>query len=255
MSEENNAPDAEGGDNKSAEDDKLFTQDQLNKIITDRLARSEKKMRAEMEARFLVDESFREKALDAWDVKPPENSGGGLDDEKVQELYKTWEQKHVQPLREARDGLATKVESLERRHLEADILSAAAGAGIQKAMLKQQGNGHSALFQMLSGNFSKDEDGEWRVVGPDGHFRPSPDGEKLYMEPRDFVKEWASYPENAPFVDDTTQGGSSFERDSKDGGKRIYTRAEYSKLVADEAYYEAHRDELAAADREGRVRG
>jgi len=250
MAEEDGKPDADGTDDKKPAE-KMFSQEQLDKIIGDRLKRSETKIRTELEATLMVDEAFRDKALKTWDVKPETET---LDDGKVKELYTAWETKHVDPLKVERDALSEKVGRLTRDQLEADILSAAAGSPIQKALLQRQESGHSALFAMIEGNFVQDGD-EWRVRGKgEDDFRPSPDGERLYMDVPEYIKDWAASKLNAVFIDDTIQGGTGSDGDPAEGGKKVYTRAEFKRLCDDVDYYAKHRDELAAADREGRVK-
>lgn len=239
---------------KRPEPEKAFTQEQLDKIIADRLVRQRKSLESDIRKGLLADDHFREEALDAWNVKQGGGEEAELDDGKVRELYQAWEAKNVVPLQERAESLEARLNGLSAGMLEVDLLSAAPGVGIQKALLKKQANSHSALFTMLQGNFGQDDDGNWRVLGSDGHFRPSPAGDKLYMEPAEYVREWAKDPDNAVFIDDSTQGGASFADEASASGKRVYTRAEYKSLVADEAYYAKHRDELHAADREGRVR-
>ena len=246
---EDKKPDAEAEKEKPAE--KAFSQEQLDRIIKDRLTRAEAKITGEVEARLMVDDAFRSKALDAWDVKPAETQT--LDDAKVRELHTAWETKHVEPLKTENTALLDKVGRLTRSQLEADILSAAASSPIQKALLAKQESGHSALFAMIEGNFVQDGE-EWRVRGTGDDFRPSPDGERLYMDIPEYIKDWAANKANAVFVDDTTQEGANSDGDPAEGGKKVYSRAEYKKLCNDPDYYAKHRDELSAADREGRVK-
>ena len=242
---------ADGGD--EAKPDRVFTQEQLEGIINDRMKRAEKSILAKAEAQLLVDETFRDRALSSWDVKPA-GDDTKLDDAKVQELYAAWEGKHVVPLQAELGSTKETVGHLRSKQLEAEILASAA-PWAEEALLKMQAKGHSALFNMVGSEFEMDpESHEWRVIGANGEYRPSPDGQSLYMSVPEYLNDWRADPVNAPFVRDMMQGGADFDGASKEGGRKVYTQSEHSKLVADENYYAVHRDELSAAVREGRVR-
>jgi hypothetical protein len=233
--------------------EKMFSQTQLEGLINDRMKRAEKSIAAKLEAQLMVDDTFRERALQTWDVKPPK-VGGDLDDAKVRDLFSVWETKHVNPLKADLDASRDAIKVLQSGQLEAAILATAA-PWAQEGVLKMQIKGHSALFNMIGSEFERDpESGEWRVLGPKGDYRPSPDGKSLYMDVPERMKEWREDPVNAPFIRDTTQGGADFDSESRSGGKKVYTAAEYKQLCDNADYYAKHRDELNAAVREKRVR-
>ncbi|NIR76777.1 MAG: hypothetical protein GWN53_17255 [Gammaproteobacteria bacterium] len=247
----------EGGEGS----EKRFSEEQVQEFVTDRLKRERKRLKSELRdqvrTELLVDDAFRREALDEWDIDPAhDGEGGKLDDGKVQELHQTWKTEHLDPVQERAETLESEIDSLRVSQLESDLLAEAGGI-VQKSVLKRQANGRTALFNMIGGEFTYDEeDGEWRVKGENGDYRPSPSGDRLYMTPPEFVKNvWATDDDNAPFIRDTTQGGSDYQGGSSGGGKRTYSRDEYNKLCADERYYAKHRDELLAAEREGRVKG
>lgn len=258
MPEENQGEEKEGGNEKEKEPEPVYTQEKLEELLADRIPRERERLKKELQsdlrAQLLADDAFRREALKEWDVKPAKEVDQ-LDDEKVQELYQTWEEKNVQPLKEKEERLASEVTKLRTGQLESEILSAGRGL-VQEGLLKRQANGRTALFNMIGGEFTYDEEsGEWRVKGDKDDFRPSPSGDRLYMTPEEYIRSvWAEDQDNAPFVRDKTQGGSDYQGSKGSGGKRTYTRDEYAKLCDDEDYYAKHRDELLAAEREGRVK-
>lgn len=249
------------GENEGQDDEpqKQFSQEQVENLISDRVKRERRRLqselRDELRTELLVDDAFRREALNEWEVDTGSDDGGGLDDEKVQDLYQTWEQEKVEPIKEEKDRLASEVQNLREGRLESEILSSARGLA-EKGLLKRQANGNTALFNMIGGEFTwDDEEQTWRVKGEDGDFLPSPSGDRLYMTVEEYIRNvWAEDPDNAPFVTDNTQGGSDYQGSGSGGGKRTYTRKEYKRLVDDSDYYAKHRDELLAAEREGRVK-
>lgn len=247
---------AGGAGGATEEKPRTYSQDQLEAVVKDRITRLKKKAKAEAADELLTDETFRSKALEAWKVKP---DGGAkpdpMSEDKVRELYGAWEQKHVAPLNQEVQSLRSEVERARMDRLEADIIAAGSSAGVAKGMLKKQANQRSALFNVVLGSMAwDDEHSEWRVRADEG-FRPSPDGKKLYMDPQEFVKDvWAADPDNAALITDRTQQGAGYSGSQASGGKRIYSRDEFKKLVSDQDFYEKHRDELLSAEREGRVR-
>jgi len=253
MAEEAGGPGAESGEKP----EKVFTQEQLESLIQDRVGREQKRLRAELsqelQASLLVDEAFRKKALKEWDVEAPKGANGKPDDDTVKQLFGEWEDQHLKPVLTKAERLEQDLGRLRKSSLESDLLSAAGGK-VQKALTRKTANGHSALFNMLEQDFEWDgEAGAWRVKGKDG-YRPSPGGEKLYMEPEEYVALWMAQDDNKPFVLDTTQGGADFKGTKDGGGKRVYASDEYARLASDAEYYAKNRDELLLAMREGRVR-
>lgn len=250
------------GDDGKKKDEPKFTEEQFQQAIKDRVGRLRKEITEELQTtlrgELLANEAFRTEALKEWKVEPtkPGDDDDKLDDDKVREHRAAWEEHDLKPIQTELADALTENEGLRLSALESKILTAA-GPLVQPGLLEIQGNGHSALFNMVQSNFKPDKESkEWRVMDLKGEPRPSPTGQQLYMTPEEFLKgEWAENPVNAPFITDQTQTGSDYKGGSKDDGKRIYTRAEYKSLCDDTAYYGEHREELLRADTEGRVRG
>lgn len=248
------------GKGRKKQEEPVYTQRKLEELIEDRLKRERRRLEAEIssdvERRLLSDDEFRQTALKQWEVLPDQKEAARLDDQKVKELHQAWEQDHLKPLKDRAAELEAEVSRSREDGLESALLSAGSSR-LQKAVTKRVGgeDGRTPLFQMLRPNFVYDNEAKaWRVRGKDGDYAPSPTGEKLYMTVDEFLDRWARDPDNAAFVRDTTQGGSGYEGPGNKGGKRQYTRSEYTRLVNDEEYYAKHRHELLAAVEENRVR-
>lgn len=246
----------QGGDGGKPPETITLTHEQLEDRFKDRVTRALKTQSTKMRDELLADEEFKSAALKRWGAKPAKEAEK-LDDQKVQEMRSAWEQEHLTPLQTRLQEIEVENRKLYGDQLEAAVLAAAGGLA-KKGVLKLQGNGHSALYNMIASEFVFDADTKsWRVRGKkEGEFRQSSSGEKVYMDPAEFiVKVWAGDPENADFVLDRTQQGSSFRGGDGKDGKRIYTRAQYDAHCRDEAYFAANVAELLAANAEGRVRG
>lgn len=177
-----------------------------------------------------------------------------LTTDQLKDAQAQWEKKHLEPLKKQLDEASQRVTKLQSSSLNAEIMQAAAAAGINPALLKSPVAGQPAPFvAMIRELFGYDEKtGGWYVKKGDSfEFSSTPSEDNgPYKRVSEFVKEWAGDKENKAFIVDRRQGGAELGggKDTptvtSSGGRHVISRVD----AADLGKYKAAK---AAAEKAG----
>jgi hypothetical protein len=190
--------------------------DRMNTIVQERLSRATKGL-VKPEA-LLEDEDFRSRALETWGVKPGE---GGVDEATLAEKLSArlrderskWERDELGPTTELVQSQQSMIGRLLSKRAEAEIIAAAAAAGIRPEFLKKDARGRYPIVALVESNFDYDHETD-SIAIVDGYdeeenptFKLSTKGTKEmpYLGVGDFFSDFEKDPTNAVYFNDTRQ--------------------------------------------------
>lgn len=221
-----------------AQDGKIFTQADVDRIIKERLARAEQKadakVRAKLEELGLTPDEIEE--YKEWKAKREQEEADRKQREgKFEELVKEMNEKTSAQIREA-----------EERAIEAQLKLDLALVKNTITSLVAKYNGHSPdqVANLVLANFAVDDNDNVIVVDSEENPLIAPDGRPY--TPETYIQDWLN--KNPHFLK-STGGGSGYRAQHESLGKRIYRRSE----LRDNKFYNEHRDDIKAALREGRI--
>lgn len=205
-----------------------FTQEHLDRVITDRLARFGRSMRKEL----LADEEFRTEALAAWqiNVNPDDKKKGNgtPPEEAIQNALKEFERTRLAPLEKEKATLASELESMREHQLHSDILSGATGIGFKKPYLKPlPGSQTPAVVAMVKAAFGYDPERKaWFAKSADGKsfaisMKPDPAAGHPYKGVQEFFTELANDPEYRDYLESPQSGANLSDRRTTSGGQKV----------------------------------
>jgi hypothetical protein len=132
--------------------------------------------------------------------------------EMIAELQGEWRTKELVPVQESQVAGEKRIDTLLGRMKSADIVAAAAAAGVKERFLNAVATGQDApIVSMLGSVFGFDEElGEHFVRKDKDQFEITSDPKSThpYKTIREFVTNWAGLPDNKDFVDVATQTGA-----------------------------------------------
>lgn len=202
------------------------------------------------------DDEFFNKLIEKRGVKIADpTKENKLTTDQLKDAQAQWEKKHLEPLKKQLEEKDQRITKFQSSSLNAEIMQAAAAAGINPALLKSPVAGQPAPFvAMIRELFGYDDKtGGWYVrKGDSFEFSSTPSEDNgPYKRVSEFVKEWAGDKENKAFIVDRRQGGAELGAGGKDtpivtatGGRHVISRAD----AADLGKYKAAK---AAAEKAG----
>lgn len=159
----------------------------------------------------------------------------------VRQLEDQWKAKHLMPLQQKIDDSSKQIERFRTKALEADVLQAAAEAGVKPAFLKPlTDNAEAPIVTMLKSSFAYDSDtdrwglkeGDSFKYGPDGR----PAGAKHLIES---LKANESY---AEYFQPVKLKGSNYQGNDSTSNNRKFTPEQIAAMT--DAEYEANREAI-----------
>lgn len=109
-----------------------------------------------------------------------------------------FERSAVQPLKARAESLESEVNKLRADTLHAEIIRAAAAAGVRKSLL--QGD-NPMIAGMFSSYFGFDRETGGHYLRDGNGFAPSAQGRTPYVTPSEYIARWAADPQNRDFVE------------------------------------------------------
>lgn len=213
----------------------FVTADHLSKEVQRRVASAKKNARAELAS----DEAFVREILEAKGIELREDGSVKGSPKDIKEMEQRWQAQHLNPVRTQLEESMKTIESLRMAQRENEILKYADGV---KPTLRD------AFLREAASRLALDEEtGQWAIKEKDG-FRYTSDGrlagaKELVEEMRQSAPDWFA---------SSKMTGSGLQNVSSTG-KRIWTQAEIERIARDPDEYAKHREDILAAQNEGRI--
>jgi len=200
---------------------------------------------------LLGDEQFKTVAIEKWGLNPSATAQQLADN--VRRAKEEVLEREVKPLKAQYEKTTTTLARLRDRDLNAQILGAAAKAGVKQALLKAPTKGGTApIVSMLRGSFGHDsERDDWFARSGDGWAYSQAGGDVPYQTVEEFVAGWVET-DGKEFAEPRRQRGPNTETDGRPDGQVSGQVGKELRLteaqVRDIGYF---RKMQAKADREG----
>lgn len=148
---------------------------------------------------LIADEDFVAEVASAHGLSKAGDSQQNLDEFRTK-LTAEFERTKLSPITAKAAKLEAEVAKLRGSTLQADILQAAAAAGLKKSLLSAT-VGQPMAVGLFANQFGFDEEtGNWYLRDGNG-FAPSASGKTPYVTASEFVSRWANDPANRDFVE------------------------------------------------------
>lgn len=224
--------------------DGYYTKDALESKIQDRVARAKKNAESDL----LDDESFQRKVLSKKGITLDKNGKPkGLEPDFDPEEWKQQKAKDLtEPLKNEIEEYKSKINTLKRSKIQADILTASNGFFKEEYTKSLTGDDNPYVVDKFSGLFDVDpETGQTALKDKDGTFAVDGDGSRI--TPNKYFESNAD--KFSGLLQDKRQGGSGYQGGG-DGGTRSFTKEQVESMS--DAEYKENREAINKAIQEGR---
>ena len=168
---------------------------------------------------------LKQKVMDKLGVKLTPDGKPQLTADQVASLQEDWRKRELTPVVGEKEKAVSRVQKLLDRILEGEILQAGVEAHLFDHLLKPVSQGGPVpIVSMLRPAFGFSDEHEAHFVKKGEGFEFSSDPKatgRPYMTPREFVLDWATKKENAPFVNTAKPGAPKLGQPGIEGGARM----------------------------------